>query len=82
MRTRETNQATARAGQPRGLRKWWFNQPLRKKGLIVVAAPLVALMGITAANLLLQQSRKPGTHRQPKRPCPGQLRPARSSSTR
>jgi signal transduction histidine kinase/CheY-like chemotaxis protein len=44
------------AHQARGLRRWWLNQSLRKKGLIVVAAPLVALMGITSANLLLQQS--------------------------
>ena len=29
---------------------------LRAKGLIVVAAPLIALMGITSANLLLQHS--------------------------
>jgi signal transduction histidine kinase/ActR/RegA family two-component response regulator len=56
MRTHETNQAPAGAGQPRGLRKWWFDQSLRRKGLIVVAAPLIALMGIASANLLLQQS--------------------------
>lgn len=52
MRTYETNQAH----QPRGLRRWWLDQSLRKKSLIVVAAPLVALMAITSANLLLQQS--------------------------
>jgi hypothetical protein len=55
MRTRDTNQATARAAQPRGLRKWWFDRPLRAKGLVVVALPLVALMAITSANLLLLQ---------------------------
>jgi signal transduction histidine kinase/ActR/RegA family two-component response regulator len=56
MRTHETNQAPNRAVQPRGLRKWWFDQSLRKKGLIVVAVPLIALMGITSANLLLNRS--------------------------
>ena len=56
MRTHETNQALSQAYQPRGLRKWWFNQSLSKKGLIVVAAPLIALMGITSANLLLNRS--------------------------
>jgi signal transduction histidine kinase/ActR/RegA family two-component response regulator len=56
MRTQETNQAPAGGYQPRGLRKWWFNQSLRRKGLVVVAAPLIALMAITSANLLLQQS--------------------------
>ena len=29
---------------------------LRAKGLIVVAVPLIALMGITSANLMLQRS--------------------------
>ena len=38
MHTRGKNQAPAGADQPRGLRKWWFDQSLRKKGLIVVAA--------------------------------------------
>ena len=56
MRTHESNQAPAGMHQPHGLRKWWFDQSLRKKGLIVVAAPLIALMGVTSANLLLQQS--------------------------
>jgi signal transduction histidine kinase/AmiR/NasT family two-component response regulator len=56
MRAHETNQALSQVYQPRGLRKWWFNQSLRKKGLIVVAAPLIALMGITSANLLLNRS--------------------------
>jgi adenylate cyclase len=57
MKSRETNQAPPpRADQPHGLRKWWLDQSLRKKGLIVVAAPLVALLGVTSANLALQQS--------------------------
>jgi signal transduction histidine kinase/ActR/RegA family two-component response regulator len=56
MWTRGTSQLPARADQPRGLRGWWLNQSLRKKGLIVVAAPLVVLMGVTSANLLLQQN--------------------------
>jgi signal transduction histidine kinase/CheY-like chemotaxis protein len=54
MRTHGTNQAP-RLVQPRGLRKWWFDQSLRKKGLIVVAVPLIALMGITSGNLLLNR---------------------------
>ena len=52
----ETNQAPARVDEPRGLRRWWFDQSLGRKGMIVVAVPLAALMGITTANLLLQQS--------------------------
>jgi len=42
------------ADRARGLRGWWLDRSLRTKGLIVVAVPLIALMGITAANLLLQ----------------------------
>jgi CHASE3 domain sensor protein len=53
MRTRGTDQATAKAEQPRGLRKWWFDRPLRAKGLVVIALPVIALMAITSANLLL-----------------------------
>jgi signal transduction histidine kinase/ActR/RegA family two-component response regulator len=56
MRTHETNQAPAGMDQPRGLRKWWLDQSLRKKGLIVIAVPLIALMGIASANLLLNRS--------------------------
>jgi signal transduction histidine kinase/CheY-like chemotaxis protein len=41
--------------QARGLRKWWLDQSLRAKGLIVVAVPLLVLMGIVSANLLLLQ---------------------------
>ena len=44
------------ADQPRGLRQWWLDRSLRVKGLIVVTVPLIALMGITTANLLLQQN--------------------------
>jgi signal transduction histidine kinase/ActR/RegA family two-component response regulator len=42
--------------QPHGLRRWWFDRSLRAKGLIVVAVPLIALMGTTSANLLLQRN--------------------------
>jgi signal transduction histidine kinase/ActR/RegA family two-component response regulator len=43
------------AHQARGLRKWWLDQSLRVKGLIVVAVPLIALMAVASANLLLQR---------------------------
>jgi signal transduction histidine kinase/ActR/RegA family two-component response regulator len=42
--------------QARGLRKWWLDRSLRVKGLIVVALPLIALTGVGAANLVLQQN--------------------------
>jgi signal transduction histidine kinase/ActR/RegA family two-component response regulator len=43
------------AHQARGLRKWWLDRSLRVKGLIVVAVPLIALMGVGSANLVLQR---------------------------
>ena len=56
VRSREASPAPPAADQPRGLRQWWLDRSLRTKGLIVVAVPLIALMGVTAANLLLQQN--------------------------
>jgi signal transduction histidine kinase/ActR/RegA family two-component response regulator len=54
MRSRRVRSAPPGAYQPRGLRQWWLNRSLRAKGLTVVAVPLIALMGLTSANLLLQ----------------------------
>jgi signal transduction histidine kinase/CheY-like chemotaxis protein len=41
--------------QAHGIRQWWLDRSVRTKGLIVVAVPLIALMGLASANLLLQQ---------------------------
>ncbi len=54
MRSRTAGSPTPGPDQARGLRQWWLDRSLRVKGLIVVAVPLIALMGITSANLLLQ----------------------------
>src|SRR5271156_1842987 len=56
MRSRQAHSAPSGAHQPHGLRRWWFDRSLRSKGLIVVAVPLIALMGTTSANLLLQRN--------------------------
>jgi len=56
MRSREARSAPPGAEQAHGIRRWWLDLSLRAKGLIVVAVPLIALMGIISANLLLQQS--------------------------
>jgi signal transduction histidine kinase/ActR/RegA family two-component response regulator len=55
MRSNATSSA-AGAGQVHWLRQWWLDRLLRTKGLIVVALPLVTLMGLTSANLLLQRA--------------------------
>jgi signal transduction histidine kinase/ActR/RegA family two-component response regulator len=54
MRSREARSAPPGTVQAHGIRQWWLNRPVRTKGLIVVAVPLIALMGLTSANLLLQ----------------------------
>jgi len=56
MRSREARSAPPGTEQAHGLRRWWLDLSLRAKGLIVVAVPLIALMGIIAANLVLQHS--------------------------
>jgi signal transduction histidine kinase/ActR/RegA family two-component response regulator len=56
MRSREARSAPPGTIQAHGIRQWWLNQSVRTKGLIVVAVPLIALMGLTSANLLLQQN--------------------------
>jgi len=39
--------------RPRGIRPWWLDRSVRTKGFIVVAIPLVTLIGIASANLVL-----------------------------
>ena len=56
MRSREARPAPPGTVQAHGIRQWWLNQSVRAKGLIVVAVPLIALMGLTWANLLLHQN--------------------------
>src|SRR3984885_11126724 len=55
MRSRQAHSPPPGSYQPRGLRRWWFDRSFRAKGSIVVAAPLIALMLLTSANLVLQQ---------------------------
>jgi len=56
MRSREAGSAPRGTVQAHGIRQWWLDRSLRAKGLIVVAVPLIALMGLISANLLLQQN--------------------------
>jgi len=56
MRSREARSAPPGTVQAHGIRQWWLDQSVRAKGLLVVAVPLIALMGLTSANLLLQQN--------------------------
>jgi CHASE3 domain sensor protein len=56
MRSREVRSVPPGMVQAHGIRRWWLNRSVRTKGLIVVAVPMIALMGLTSANLLLQQN--------------------------
>src|SRR5580692_3880473 len=56
MRSREARSASPGTDQAHGIRRWWLDLSLRAKGLIVIALPLIALMGVISANLALQQS--------------------------
>jgi signal transduction histidine kinase/ActR/RegA family two-component response regulator len=38
------------------LQRWWLDQSVRAKGTIVLAVPLIALIGITSASLVLQHT--------------------------
>ncbi len=40
------------------LHRWWLGRSVRAKGLVVVAVPLVALVGVTSASLALQGSER------------------------
>jgi len=56
VRLRQTPGAVPEAGRARGLRRWWLDWSMRSKGLIVVAGPLIALVGLALTNLALQQN--------------------------
>jgi signal transduction histidine kinase/ActR/RegA family two-component response regulator len=56
MRSRDARSALPGTVQAHGIRQWWLNRSLRTKGLIVIAVPMIALMGLTSANLVLQHS--------------------------
>jgi signal transduction histidine kinase/ActR/RegA family two-component response regulator len=53
MRSPEAYLAPPLANRPQWLRQWWLDRLLKVKGLIVVAVPLLALIGTTSASLAL-----------------------------
>ncbi len=46
--------AAVRLGRLGRLGRWWLDQSVRAKGMIVVAVPLIALVGVASASLTLQ----------------------------
>ena len=44
------------AVRPGRLQRWWLDRSVRAKGMMVVAVPLIALIGVTSASLVLQHN--------------------------
>jgi signal transduction histidine kinase/ActR/RegA family two-component response regulator len=58
VKARETRSSPARPVRPGPVKRWWLDRSVRVKGMIVVAAPLIALIAVTSANLVLQSSER------------------------
>jgi CHASE3 domain sensor protein len=46
------------AVRPGRLQRWWLDRSVRAKGTIVIAVPLIALIGVTSASLALQHNER------------------------
>jgi signal transduction histidine kinase/CheY-like chemotaxis protein len=62
MGTRGLRSSLPVAGRSRRLKSWWLDLSVRSKGLIVVAVPLIALIGVTLASLALQYNERQARH--------------------
>jgi signal transduction histidine kinase/ActR/RegA family two-component response regulator len=51
--------AGARSGR---LRRWWLDRSVRAKGMIVIAVPLIFLIGLTSSTLVLLQNERQERH--------------------
>jgi signal transduction histidine kinase/CheY-like chemotaxis protein len=41
-----------------GMQRWWLNRPVRAKGSVVIAVPLIALVAVTSASLVLEHNER------------------------
>jgi signal transduction histidine kinase/CheY-like chemotaxis protein len=40
------------------MQRWWLDRPVRAKGMVVVAVPMIALIAVTSASLLVQYNER------------------------
>jgi signal transduction histidine kinase/CheY-like chemotaxis protein len=58
VKTRRMRAPPSAAVRPGWMQRWWLDRPVRAKGMIVVAIPLIALVAVTSASLVLEHNER------------------------
>jgi signal transduction histidine kinase/ActR/RegA family two-component response regulator len=58
VKTRGMRAPPSAAVRPGWMQQWWLNRPVRAKGMVVVAVPLIALVAVTSASLVLEHNER------------------------
>jgi signal transduction histidine kinase/ActR/RegA family two-component response regulator len=58
MKTRRMRSPPSAAVRPGRMQRWWLNRPVRAKGMVVVAIPMIALIAVTSASLVLEHNER------------------------
>src|SRR5580692_12499068 len=62
VRSRRAHIPLPLVARPGRLKRWWLDRSVRAKGMTVVAAPLIALLGVSSASLILQANEQQERH--------------------
>jgi signal transduction histidine kinase/ActR/RegA family two-component response regulator len=62
VRSRRAHITLPAVARPGRLKRWWLDRSVRAKGMTVVAAPLIALLGVSSASLILQANEQQERH--------------------
>src|ERR1700722_8887604 len=46
------------AVRPGWMHRWWLDRPMRAKGAVVVAVPLIALVAVSSASLVMEHNER------------------------